>query len=210
MISLAVLRSATVQAGARRPSSRERMLASTDNRAAAMTTRLALGFATFALLLAGCASTSKVMIGHARPAITPDQVRLYTQPPPRYQEVALLETQSGGFTYGEQHKMDEVLANLKKEAAALGANGVLLQGQGNVYNGSGVGVGVGGTNYGGHTSTGVGVGFSISPSPKHASATAIWVDPADAPTYSPGSQQAPPPGEVPPSQPASTPPASTP
>jgi len=147
-----------------------------------MRTRLALGFAAFVLMLSGCASTSKVMIGHARPPIAPDQVRIYVQPPARYQEIALLETHSGGFTYGEQHKMDEVLANLKKTAAALGANGVFLESQGNAYNGSsvGVGVGVGGTNYGGHTSTGVGVGFNISPSPKYASATAIWVDPADA------------------------------
>jgi hypothetical protein len=150
-----------------------------------MNMRLAFGFATLALLLAGCASTSKVLIGHARPAITPDQVRLYTQPPPRYQEIALLETQSGGFTYGEQHKMDEVLGNLKKTAASLGANGVLLQEQGNVYSGSGVGVGVGGTNYGHSSSTGVGVGFNISPSPKHASATAIWVDSAEAPPETP-------------------------
>jgi hypothetical protein len=128
-------------------------------------------------LLAGCASTSQVMVGQARPPITPDQVRIYNQPPPHYEEVAMLETQSGGFTYGEQKKMDEVLANLRKSAAALGANGVLLQGHGNAYSGGGVGVGVGGTNYGGHSSTGVGVGFNISPSPKHASAMAIWVDP---------------------------------
>lgn len=145
-----------------------------------MTLRPVLGFATLALVLAGCASTSKVMIGHAHPAITPDQVQIYARAPARYQEIALLETHSGGFTYGEQHKMDEVLGNLRKEAAALGANGVILEGQGNAYNGSGVGVGVGGSNYGGHTSTGVGVGFTISPSPKYASATAIWVDPADA------------------------------
>lgn len=145
-----------------------------------MRTRLAFGFAAFVLLLSGCASTSKVMIGHARPPIAPEQVQIYVQPPARYQEIALLETHSGGFTYGEQHKMDEVLGNLKKTAAALGANGVLLESQGNAYNGSSVGVGVGGTNYGGHTSTGVGVGFNISPSPKYASATAIWIDPADA------------------------------
>jgi hypothetical protein len=158
-----------------------------------MSTRIALGFATLIVLLAGCASTSKVMIGQAHPAITPDQVRIYTQPPPRYKEVALLETQSGGFTYGEQHKMDEVLANLKKEAAALGANGVILEEHGNVYSGSGVGVGVGSENYGHSSSTGVGVGFSISPSPKHARATAIWVDPADmqqaAPMQAPAQPQ---------------------
>jgi hypothetical protein len=128
-------------------------------------------------LLAGCASTSQVMVGQARAPITPEQVRIYNQAPPHYEEIAVLETQSGGFTYGEQNKMDEVLANLRKSAAALGANGVLLEGHGNVYSGSGVGVGVGKENYGGSSSTGVGVGFSISPSPKHARAVAIWVDP---------------------------------
>ena len=135
-------------------------------------------------LLAGCASTSQVMVGQSRAPITPEQVRIYNQAPPHYEEIAVLETQSGGFTYGEQNKMDEVLANLRKAAAALGANGVLLEGHGNVYSGSGVGVGVGKENYGGSSSTGVGVGFSISPSPKHARAVAIWVDPnqPDMPT----------------------------
>jgi hypothetical protein len=147
-------------------------------------------------LLAACASTSQVMVGQARPAITPDQVRIYNQPPPHYQEVALLETQSGGFTYGEQKKMDEVLANLRKSAAALGANGVLLQGHGNAYSGSSVGVGVGGTNYGGSSSSGVGVGFNISPSPKHASAMAIWVDP-DAPMMPEPAPQQPVPSSTP-------------
>jgi hypothetical protein len=128
-------------------------------------------------LLAACASTSQVMVGQARPPISPDQVRIYNQPPPHYQEVALLETQSGGFTYGEQNKMDEVLANLRKSAAALGANGVVLEGHGNAYSGGNVGVGVGRSSYGGSSSTGVGVGVNISPSPKHARAMAIWVDP---------------------------------
>ena len=45
--------------------------------------------------------------------ITPEQVRIYNQAPPHYEEIAVLETQSGGFTYGEQNKMDEVLANLR-------------------------------------------------------------------------------------------------
>lgn len=130
--------------------------------------------------LAACASTSKVMIGQARAPITPDQVRIYSQPPPHYQEIAVLDTQSGGFTYGEQNKMDEVLANLRKSAAELGANGVLLEGHGNAYSGSSVGLGVGKENYGGSSSSAVGVGFSISPSPKHARAVAIWVDPADS------------------------------
>ncbi|GAB3372354.1 hypothetical protein GCM10027431_22520 [Lysobacter rhizosphaerae] len=153
--------------------------------------------------LTGCASTSKVMVGQTRAPITPDQVRIYSQPPPHYQEIAMLETQSGGFTYGEQKKMDEVLANLRKSAAELGANGVLLEGHGNVYSGSSVGVGVGSSNYGHSSSTGVGVGFNISPSPKHASAMAIWVDPADVPTLpaTPAPPTTPPPPPPPPHKP---------
>jgi hypothetical protein len=143
------------------------------------------------ILLAGCASTSKMMVGEARPPIAPDQVRIYSQAPAHYQEIAVLETQSGGFTYGEQAKMDQVLANLRKSAAELGANGVLIEAHGNAYGGSSVGVGVGSENWGGSSSTGVGVGVNIAPSPKHARAVAIWVDPAEAQPYSPPAPQPP-------------------
>lgn len=134
-----------------------------------------------AVLLAGCASTSRVMIGHARPAIAPEQVQVYAVAPPRYQEIALLQTQSGSFTYGEQNKMNSVLAKLRKAAAGLGANGVLLTGQGDEGRAGGVGIGVGGGHFGGHTHVGGGVGIDISPSQKHASAIAIYVEPGDAP-----------------------------
>ena len=67
-----------------------------------------------AVLLAGCASTSRVMISPARPALAPEQVRVYFDPPPgRYVEIALLETASGPLTYGEQNKLDSVLAKLR-------------------------------------------------------------------------------------------------
>jgi hypothetical protein len=122
------------------------------------------------------------MIGHARPPITAEQVRVYTTAPPRYHEVALLETQSGSFTYGEQNKMNAVLAHLRKAAADLGANGVLLQEQGNARSGGGVGVGVGGGHWGGHTGVSGGVGIDISPSQKHARAVAIYVEPGEAPS----------------------------
>jgi hypothetical protein len=148
--------------------------------------------AVMALLLAGCESTSRVMLGPTYPAITPDQVHIYYQPPARYREVALLETQSGSFTYGEQHKMDAVLNKLRIEAAKLGANGVLFQGTETGYGGSNVGVGVGGTNYGHSSSYGGGVGFSISPTQKYAHGMAIYVtDPTPAPL--PPEPQPPPP-----------------
>lgn len=146
-----------------------------------MTPRLLLSAAAIGLALAGCASTSKVMLGPTYPAIAPEQVHIYYQPPARYREVALLETQSGAFTYGEQNKMNSVLTKLRAEAAKLGANGVLFQGTENGYGGSGVGVGVGGGHFGGHSHFGGGVGVDISPTQKYARGMAIYVtDPTPA------------------------------
>ena len=151
-----------------------------------MTPRLLLSAAAIAHALGGCASTSKVMLGPAYPALSPEQVHIYYQPPARYREVALLETQSGSFTYGEQNKMNSVLTKLRAEAAKLGANGVLFQGSENGYGGSGVGVGVGGGSFGGHSHVGGGIGVSLSPAQKHARGVAIYVtDPTPAPAPPP-------------------------
>ncbi len=128
-----------------------------------------------ALVIAGCSSTSRVMLGPTYPPLSPEQVRIYYQPPPRYREVALLETDSGALTYGEQNKMNAVLGKLRVEAARLGANGVLFQGTQNGYGGSGVGVGLGGGHFGGHSGFGGSVGVDLSPSQKHARGMAIFV-----------------------------------
>jgi len=128
-------------------------------------------------LLGGCASTSRVMLAPARPALAPEQVRVYFAPPPGpYQEIALLQAASGPLTYGEQNKMDNVVAKLRTEAARLGANGVLFQGAANGYGGGKVGVGVGGGSFGGHSHVGGGIGVDISPTPKYGSGIAIFVE----------------------------------
>ncbi len=151
-----------------------------------MNLRLHAVAALAALVLVGCASTSRVMLGPTYPPIAPEQVQIYTQPPARYREVALLETDSGPFTYGEQRKMASVLAKLRAEAARLGANGVLFQGTETGYGGSAVGVGVGGGHFGGHSHFGGGVGVNISPTQKHARGVAIYVtDPTPAAPPSP-------------------------
>jgi hypothetical protein len=128
-----------------------------------------------AIVIAGCSSTTRVMLGPTYPPLAPEQVRIYYQPPPRYREIALLETDSGALTYGEQNKMNAVLGKLRVEAARLGANGVLFQGTQNGYGGSGVGVGVGGGHFGGHSAFGGSVGVDLSPSQKHARGMAIFV-----------------------------------
>jgi hypothetical protein len=148
--------------------------------------RLATIAAVAALLLAGCASTSRVLLGPTYPPLPVEQVRVYYQPPARYREVALLETQSGPFTYGEQNKTNSVLNRLRAEAAKLGANGVLFQGSETAYGGGNVGVGIGGGHFGHHSGFGGSVGVDISPSRKYAHGMAIYVtDPTPAPASAP-------------------------
>lgn len=140
-----------------------------------------------AALLAAC-STSHVLTGTPRPPIDPSQVRIYYGPPPgRFEEIARLDVSSGAFTFGSQNKADALMLNLRREAARLGANGVLLQGtaQGPAGSAVSVGGGVGVGRGGGRTtsSVGVGVGVNLSPTQSRASGIAIWVEdppPGDA------------------------------
>lgn len=125
------------------------------------------------LLLAGCA-TSHVLTGTPRPPIDPAEVRIYYgSPGVPYEEVALLETSSGAFTYGEQNKTNTVLRRLRDEAARLGANGLLFQGTADGYGGGGVSVGAGTGRFGGRSHVSGGVGVNISPRQKHGRGIAI-------------------------------------
>ena len=127
------------------------------------------------LLLAACA-TSSMVTGRVRPPIDPAQVRIYNVPPPGgFEEIAQLETQSGALIYGEQNKLNSVLSHLRKEAAKLGANGVLLVGTENGVGGGNTSVGVSGGSFGSHSYGGVGVGVDITPTKKYAHGIAIYV-----------------------------------
>jgi hypothetical protein len=120
-----------------------------------------------------CATTSHVITGKARPPIDPSQVTVYSSPPAKYQEIAVINaTSRSSFSFGAQRKMDTVIERLKKEAALLGANGVLLQATGS-EGGGGVGVGVGTGTGGGFISTGI---FSSSEH-KTGRGLAIYVAP---------------------------------
>lgn len=135
-----------------------------------MKLRTALTPLLFGLLLAGCASTSKVMLGQPRPAIDPSLVDIYTSPPPGSIEIAQLESSSAAG-FGTQGQTDAAMARLKREAAALGANGVVLMGVGSTR--SPVNVGLGGGSYGRHGGGSLGVG--IPTTQKQAAGIAIWV-----------------------------------
>ena len=78
-----------------------------------------------AISLTACASGSSIVTGTKRTPLTPDQVKLYTEPPANYEVIAIVNASSdAGWT--EQGSVDYAVEELKNQAAKLGANGVLL------------------------------------------------------------------------------------
>ena len=143
--------------------------------------RLQIAALSAVLLLSGCAGSSKVMVGQARPAIDPTQVQIYTVVPAGAQEIAQIES-SSAIGFGTQGQTDSAVARLKAEAAALGANGVVLMGVG-ASGSSGGGVSVGGGSWGSSSYGGVGIG--IPTQQKKAVGMAIWVPPGAVPAEMP-------------------------
>ncbi len=149
--------------------------------------RLHIAALTAVLLLSGCAGSSKVMVGQARQAIDPAQVLIYTVVPAGSQEIAQIEA-SSAIGFGTQGQTDSAVARLKAEAAALGANGVVLMGVG-ASGSSGGGVSVGGGSWGSSSYGGVGIG--IPTQQKKAVGMAIWVPPGAVPAVLPATTPAP-------------------
>lgn len=123
-----------------------------------------------ALALAGCASTHHVMLGQARPAIDPAQVKVYQVPPRHYEEIARLDARSA-VGFGTQGQVNSAIDRLAREAAKLGANGVILLGVDRT--GSPVSLGVGAGSYGRHS--GASVGLGIPTAQQRAEGIAIFV-----------------------------------
>jgi hypothetical protein len=86
-----------------------------------------------AVLLCACNVTrgSRLIVGVQRPAIAPESVRVYLAPPSRFETVAILNADSRNAFASDQSLSDSVINRMKREAAKLGANGILLQGFGN-------------------------------------------------------------------------------
>ena len=139
-----------------------------------------------AVAASGCVSSS-VLIGTARPPINPDQVKLYVDPPPRFEKIAILESNSdASWAITAQQKTNKAVARLKIEAAKYGANGVLIQGVGDQYNGS---VGVGNAWANGNTA--FGIGSSVANYRKAGSGMAIYVYEQEAGSTAPASLETP-------------------
>jgi hypothetical protein len=129
--------------------------------------------ALMCLLVVGCAASSHVLVGTARPPISPDQVKIFLQPPPRYTEIATVDANSRGTpVFTDQRKMDRAIGRLRKEAAKLGANGILLEGTSDEHSAE-IGLGTGSAS--GNSAFGIGTSFGIVI--KKASGIAIYVEP---------------------------------
>jgi hypothetical protein len=120
------------------------------------------------------------MVGTARPAISPDQVKVYLHPPASYEEIAIVDASSRGhISFTDQQKMNTVMNRLKEEAASVGANGLLLEGVGDVQAGS-VGTGFGTATANGNTAYGTGFGVSAGVFQKTGKGLAIYVPASQA------------------------------
>lgn len=77
------------------------------------------------LMLGACASGSAIITGETKASVPPEQVKIYLEPPTSFKTIGLVSASSdSGWT--EQRAVDYAIAELKKQAGKLGANGVLL------------------------------------------------------------------------------------
>lgn len=77
------------------------------------------------LAITACASGSAIVTGTRRPRIAPEQVTLYLETPTSFEVIGLVNASSdAGWTV--QGSLDYAIKELKKQAAKLGANGVLI------------------------------------------------------------------------------------
>jgi hypothetical protein len=141
---------------------------------------IAFGAASILMMgaLSGCASSQVAVVGQVRPAISPEQVQIYLQPPgSRYDEIANLSASSrGSFSITAEGKIDKVIERLKREAAKLGANGILLHGVGDQAGGS-VGAGISTETNSPRSPYGIGFGASAFFFEKSGDGVAIYVQP---------------------------------
>src|ERR1700686_1564260 len=140
-----------------------------------------------AMGLAACAPSSHILVGTARPPISPKEVKIYPQSPPSFEQIAVLNASANSmFGTGGQGSVDKVIQRLKEQAAKLGANGIILEGMSDRQTGS-LGGGSGSSSYSGNSAVGVGVGGSLGIFKKTGQGRAIFVPPESATTPGGGS-----------------------
>jgi hypothetical protein len=132
------------------------------------------------LMIAACAPSTQILTGAARPPIAATEVKIYSTPPPVFQEIAVLTASNkSAFGTGGQKSIDKVVERLKEQAAKLGANGLILEDFYDRQTAS-IGTGVGSDSYTHNGSVSVGVGGGIGIFKKTGKGRAIFVPAAAA------------------------------
>jgi hypothetical protein len=137
--------------------------------------RVMFGFWIFTLT--ACATSSQVLTGVPRSPLLPAGVRVYTQAPQSFEEIALLgATRKSVSTAGAERAIAKMIEAMQLQAAQLGANGLLLEDISDSDPVS-VGSGVGSQTYTHNASISVGLGGSLGVTKKMVKARAIFVPP---------------------------------
>ena len=88
-----------------------------------------------------CASGTALVTGTQRPATKSDEVIVYTEAPEKYEVIGIV-TASSDAGWTAQESLDYALAELKKQAAKIGANGIIFENVGTSNSGGMVMYGV--------------------------------------------------------------------
>ena len=84
-------------------------------------------------LTKACYPVSHVIIGDTQAAVDYTNVKIYNDYPDTYEKIAIIEASSDlafkdfSIEFTHQQKTNKALERLKKEAGALGANGIVIQ-----------------------------------------------------------------------------------
>ena len=128
-----------------------------------------------AATLASCATSSQVLTGVPRSPILPAAVKVYTQAPQSFEEIAVLgASRKSVSSAGGERAIAKMIEAMRTQAAQLGANGLLLED----FSDSdpvAIGTGVGSQTFTHNASIDVGVGGSLGVIKKIARARAIFV-----------------------------------
>jgi hypothetical protein len=136
---------------------------------------IALMLAMALTTVSGCATSSQMLIGSPRAPLLPSDVRVYTQAPQSFEEIAVLSaSRKSVSSAGGERAIEKMIETMRSQAAQLGANGLLLED----FSDSdpvAVGSGVGSQTYTHNASIDVGIGGSLGVVKKAAKARAIFV-----------------------------------
>ena len=85
----------------------------------------------FSIVLCGCVTTkvSTIITGTTRPAISQNEVKIYVDPPAKYETIGIIDA-SREVGSSKQATQDIVMNELKSQAAKMGGNDLILIGTG--------------------------------------------------------------------------------